>query len=179
MIRSLFSAIFLLVALPAQALEIQEVTSPGGIKAWLVEEHSIPFLALELRFQGGTSLDATGKRGAINLMTALIEEGAGDRDARAFAEARDSLAASYDFDVWDDALSVSAKFLTENRGEAVALLQSALTAPRFDQDAIERVRAQVLSIIQRSQKDPGDIASAWLKHLTPCSTTASVLAPNV
>lgn len=47
MIRAL--ATFLLVALaslPARAIEIQEVTSPGGIKAWLVEDHSIPFTAL-------------------------------------------------------------------------------------------------------------------------------------
>ena len=39
------------------AVDIQEVTSPGGIHAWLVEEHSIPFTALEIRFRGGGSLD--------------------------------------------------------------------------------------------------------------------------
>ncbi|MEJ2035305.1 MAG: insulinase family protein, partial [Maritimibacter sp.] len=82
--------IFLLIAvLPARAdVDIQEVTSPGGLHAWLVEEHSIPFTALELRFRGGASLDLPGKRGATELMTSLLEEGAGDMDARAFAEAR-------------------------------------------------------------------------------------------
>ena len=39
----------LLWALPARAeIKIQEVTSPGGIKAWLVEEPSIPFTALDI-----------------------------------------------------------------------------------------------------------------------------------
>lgn len=148
-------------SLPARAsVEIQEVTSPGGIKAWLVEEPSIPFLALELRFRGGASLDAPGKRGAINLMTGLIEEGAGDLDARAFAEAQEELAAHYSFDVYDDALSVSARFLTENRDASVALLKLALTAPRFDPDAIERVRGQVLSNIRSEAKDPDEIARA-------------------
>ena len=67
------------LALPAWAeVKIKEVTSPGGITAWLVEDHSIPFTALELRFRGGTSLDAPGKRGAIYLMAGLLEEGAGD-----------------------------------------------------------------------------------------------------
>ena len=67
------------VALPAHAeVDIQEVTTDGGLTAWLVEEHSIPFTALEIRFRGGASLDAPGKRGAINLMTALLEEGADD-----------------------------------------------------------------------------------------------------
>jgi zinc protease len=75
----LFYAIVLtvLAALPARAeVDIQEVTSPGGITAWLVEEHSIPFVALDVRFRGGASLDAPEKRGAINLMTGLLEEGA-------------------------------------------------------------------------------------------------------
>ena len=53
-----------LVAVPAFATEIQEVTSPGGIKAWLVEDHTIPFTALNLAFRGGASLDAPGQRGA-------------------------------------------------------------------------------------------------------------------
>ncbi|MGI9391456.1 MAG: M16 family metallopeptidase [Boseongicola sp.] len=141
------------------AVDIQEVVSPGGINAWLVEEHSIPFIALEIRFKGGASLDPKDKRGATNLMTGLIEEGAGELDARAFAEARDALAASFDFDVWDDALSISARFLTENQDEAVALLREALVNPRFDDDAIERVRGQVLSIIRSDATDPNTIAN--------------------
>ncbi|SLN63353.1 Peptidase M16 inactive domain protein [Pseudoruegeria aquimaris] len=162
MIRSALAAATLLAlpALPAlAAVEIQEVKSEGGFTAWLVEEHTIPFVALELRFKGGANLDPEGKRGAINLMTGLLEEGAGDLDARGFAEAREALAASYDFDVYDDTLTISAQFLTENRAEAVALLRKALVETRFDQDAIDRVRAQVVSIIQSDEKDPNAIAA--------------------
>ncbi|MDW4498394.1 pitrilysin family protein [Sulfitobacter sp. D35] len=150
----------LVCALPLRAeVEIQEVTSPGGLKAWLVEEHSIPFTALEIRFRGGASLDAPGKRGAINLMTGLLEEGAADMDARAFARATEALATSFGFDVSDDELSISARFLTENRDESIALLRAALTESRFDAEAIERVRGQVMSIIRSEAKDPGDIAA--------------------
>jgi len=52
----IFSALVIsfLTVLPAQAeVKIQEVISPGGVTAWLVEEPSIPFMALELRFRGG------------------------------------------------------------------------------------------------------------------------------
>ena len=55
----------LALATPLRAeIAIQEVTSPGGIKAWLVEDHNIPFMALDISFRGGTSLDQPGKRGA-------------------------------------------------------------------------------------------------------------------
>ncbi|MDG1168799.1 MAG: pitrilysin family protein [Sulfitobacter sp.] len=149
-----------LAALPARAeVNIQSVTSPGGITAWLVEEHSIPFVALEIRFRGGASLDPADKRGVTNLMTGLLEEGAADMDARAFSRAQEELATSFDFDLSRDSLSVSARFLTENRAASVALLRAALQEPRFDDAAIERVRGQVLSVIQSDLKDPNDIAA--------------------
>jgi zinc protease len=151
--------LLLAVTLPARAeIEVKQVTSPGGIRAWLVEEHSIPFTALEIRFRGGTSLDAEGKRGAIYTMTGLLEEGAGDLESGAFAKARESLAADFSFDAHGDALSVSASFLTENRDAAVDLLRLALVEPRFDTEAVDRVRAQVISIIAGDLKDPDEIA---------------------
>jgi zinc protease len=140
------------------AVDIEEVTSPSGIKAWLVEEPSIPFVALEIRFKGGASLDAPDKRGAINLMTALLEEGAGTLSSRAFAAARDDLAASFGYSVSDDTLSVSAQFLTETQDAALDLLRLTLNAPLFAPEDIERVRRQVLSNIESSEKDPDAIA---------------------
>lgn len=172
MIRFAFALVAALgFAAPVHAeIEIAEVVSSGGITSWLVENHEIPFTALEIRFAGGASLDTPGKRGAINLMTGLLEEGAGPLDAQGFAEAAEALAAEFRFDVGDDLLAVSALMLTENRDAAVALLQSALTEPRFDEDALERVRGQVFSIIDADTRDPDAIVSdtfaqlAWGDH---------------
>jgi zinc protease len=168
MIRALLTlSLTFAFAMPLQAgdVDIQEVTSPGGIKAWLVEERSIPFTALEITIMGGHTLDPSDKRGAINLMTGLIEEGAGDLDAQAFAAARDALAASYSFDSTRDEFSVSARFLTENRDEAIALLREALINPRFDQSAIDRVREQVLTGIRSDALDPNEVAGRTFSEL--------------
>jgi zinc protease len=110
----------------ARAIDIQEVTSPGGIEAWLVEDNSIPFVAIEIWFNGGASLDAPGKRGAVHLMT-----GSSGRRRRGHGRPRlrrsgGGLAASFEFDVYRDALTVSARMLTENRDEAADLLRAAL-----------------------------------------------------
>ncbi|MBC7476558.1 MAG: insulinase family protein, partial [Pseudorhodobacter sp.] len=163
--KQIFGALALvLMAFPAWAeIKIQQVTSPGGIKAWLVEEHGIPFTALEIRFLGGTSLDRPGKRGEVNLMTGLIEEGAGDLDSQRFAAARDELAAQFHFSSDLDGVGVSAQFLTENRDKAVDLLHTALTKPRFDVDAVERVRQQVLAGLASDAKDPDAIGGKILR----------------
>lgn len=146
-------------ALPARAeVDIQTITSPGGVDAWLVEEHSLPFIALEIAFVGGNSLDVEGKRGAINLMTGLLEEGSGDLDARGFARAKEALATSFGFSSDSEQLSISARFLTENFDASVALLRDAMQKPLFDEADIERVRAQVISGLAFDAKDPNDIA---------------------
>ncbi len=166
MIRFAFAIVLSLTAMTASAqIEIQEITSPDGIDAWLVEEESIPFVALEIIFDGGATLDLPGKRGATNLMMALLEEGSGDLDARTFQEKRENLAASFGFSTGDDAVTVSAVFLVENQDEALALLRDALVNPRFDQSAIDRVRAQVLSGIRSDATNPNRIAGATLDAL--------------
>ena len=170
MIRSAIAVFFAVLAVPAHAIDIQEVTSPGGIKAWLVQDDTIPFVAVEFSFKGGASLDAEGKRGAVNLMTATLEEGAGTRDSVAFAQAVEDLGAQFSFDVGDDALTVGMRALSENRDQAAALLAEALTQPRFDDAAVERVRAQVASVIRSEATDPQSIAAkemsrqAWGDH---------------
>jgi zinc protease len=158
-------AAMMVLALPARAIDIQEVTSPGGLKAWLVQEPSIPFTALQLRFKGGAALDRPGKRGSVYLMSGLIEEGAGDLNAREFAAAQEALAASFSYRAFDDGLSISAKFLTENRDEAVALLKLALTQANFDEDAVARVKSQVLSGIASDLKDPNKIAGVTFDRM--------------
>ncbi len=158
--KHLLAALALICAVPAQAaVDIKEVTSPGGITAWLVEEHSIPFVSIEIRFKGGASLDAPGKRGAINLMTGLLEEGAAGLDAREFAARSEELAARFGFDVYNDSLSISASVLSENRDEALDLLRTAITEPSFDQVSIDRVKGQVFSIIRSDSTDPSSIAN--------------------
>ena len=158
MIRLFLTLTLIVTGSALRAVEIDEITTPAGIDAWVVEERSIPFIAMELRMEGGGNLDRPGKRGAVNLMMALLEEGSGDMDARTFQEAREALAASFSFDAYADTTVVSTRFLTENADEAIALLRQALLDPRFDEDAVERVRSQVLAGLAGDAQNPNRIA---------------------
>ncbi|MCC5966834.1 MAG: insulinase family protein [Natronohydrobacter sp.] len=153
-------AIFLLVAFPLRAeVDITPVASDTGLTAWLVEERSIPFVALELIFAGGATIESDAQAGAVNLMTALLEEGAGDLDAQAFAARTEELAARISFSSGRDSVSVSVRFLTEDAEAVIDHLRLALTEPRFDESAIERVRGQVLASLRRESLDPNTLAS--------------------
>lgn len=147
-----------LLATPALATDIQEVTSKGGITAWLVEEHSIPIVSMEILFRGGASIDPDEKHGATLLMTGLLEEGAGDMDATEYLVATEELAARFSFDSGRDSVSIGATVLRENLDASMELLRLAIIEPRFDQVAFDRVRGQVESAIRADQTDAGALA---------------------
>lgn len=162
---SLLIALTLLLTHPLRAAtDIVEVTSPGGIKAWLVQEPSIPMLAINAFFQGGAVLDPEDKLGAANLMTALLEEGAGNYDSFDFAARAEELALRYGFRAGADGVSVTAQMLTEFRDESVELLALAVNEPLFAEEALERVRAQVLSSLYADQTNPNWLANRALNQ---------------
>ncbi len=156
----------LVVATPLRAaIDIRPVTSPQGFSAWLVEEHSIPFVAIELQFIGGASVESADKAGAVSMMTSLLSEGAGDMNAQGFAEALESLAAEVSFSSGRDSVTLSIRALTENRDAVIDLARLALTAPRFDPDSIEMVRGQQLATLERAARDPNAIAGRTFNAL--------------
>ena len=163
-------ALLLLLLLPllpagAAATEIETVRSPGGITAWLVREPSIPVIAVEFSFRGGSALDPAGRKGVANMLSALLDEGAGELDSLAFQTKLETLAIDLSFDVGRDDFYGSFKTLSANREEAFELLRLAVNEPRFDVVPVERIRAQILSGLRRSERSPDSIASrTWFKR---------------
>lgn len=153
------AAAFLIPSSRAEAMKIQEVKSPGGLTAWLVEEHSVPLIAMRFAFEGGSAQDVAGKEGTANFLAGMMDEGAGDLSSQVFQERMEKIAMRMSFDDARDAFYGSFETLSEHRDEAMALLGLALTKPRFDADAAERVRGQLLAGLAYAARDPDRVAS--------------------
>jgi zinc protease len=155
-----FALFVLLAGAPAaSAMNIEKITSPSGIEEWLVQERTVPLVTLNYAFQGGASQDDAGKSGTANLAADLLDEGAGDLDGKTFHERLENHAIELGFQVGRDEFHGSLRALNEHRDEAFDLLRLALTAPRFETDAIERVRGQELSNLRRDTANPNTISS--------------------
>ncbi|WBT37579.1 M16 family metallopeptidase [Hyphomicrobium sp. DMF-1] len=152
-------ALVLTFSRPAHAMKIEVVKSPGGIQAWLVEAHENPLLALKFSFEGGNSQDPEGKDGVANFVSAMLDEGAGDIQASDFQEQMESLAMRMRYEDSRDAFYGNFETLTQNRNESAKLLKLALTKPRFDQDAVERIRGQLLANLVYADRDPEKVAA--------------------
>lgn len=162
MIRRILFALVLVLPVPALAVTVEKVTSPGGIEAWLVQDHANPIIALEATFAGGSSVEA--KPGLTHMMAGLLDEGAGPYDSQAFQGRLEDLSIGLSFKAGKDELAGSLKTLTENRDAAFDLFRLALTQPRFDAEPVERIRGQILSGLTRELQNPNAVASrAWYK----------------
>jgi zinc protease len=148
----------------AHAMKVQEVRSPGGISAWLVESNTVPLIAMRFAFDdGGNVQDPDGKEGVANFLASMLDEGAGDLLSKPFQERMEELAMRMSFDDGRDAFYGSFETLTENRDEAAKVLALAVTKPRFDAEAIERMRKQHLAGLAYAARDPQRVASEqWM-----------------
>ena len=165
--RSFAIALFLVLtaALPARAIEVQRVISPGGIEAWLVEDHTNPIISLDLTFRGGAALDPAGKEGLANLASSLIDEGAGELDSQAFQGRMAELSISLSFSAGRDTFGGEMMTLTENRDAAFELLRLALTEARFDEEPVGRIRSQILAGLARDSQSPRSIVGRTMNKV--------------
>ena len=160
-------AVFVSLA-PANATTIERVMSPGGIEAWLVREPAIPLIAMDFAFRGGANQDPALKPGTSYMTSALLDDGAGELDTKAFHTRIEELAVELRFSAQRDQFSGSIRLLKDKQDQSFELLRLALNAPRFDTDAVERVRAQILSNLRRESTDPNSIASkVWWRTAFP------------
>lgn len=162
----IFFAIIVLpwLALSAFAIDIKEIKTPGGLTAWLVQDKTIPLIAMDFSFKGGSTSDPIGKEGATNFLTGMLDEGAGPYDSAAFQTARDDLAVKLSFDAGFDSFDGSFQTLSVNQDKAFELLKFVITQPKFEQDPMDRVRQQFLLGLQGDAQDPEKIASKqWME----------------
>ena len=146
------------VPVTSHASLIQRVISPGGIEAWLVEDYTVPLIALEFAIEGGASQDPQGRAGLANMLASVIDEGAGSYDSAAFHERLDEFAIELHFRADRDQFTGQLKTLTKHRAEAFDMLRLAINEPRFDSEPVERVRAQIVAGLRQEMNDPDSMA---------------------
>lgn len=165
------------MASAAQAVEVKEVTTPLGIKAWLVEDKSTPLMALAFSFAGGSARDPETQRGITSLTATLLTDGAGPFDAQAFKLRQEEAAVSLGFGASLDNVSGSLRLLSVNRDEGFDLLRLAVSAPRFDQDRFEERRAQAIAQLNQADQRPATVAQRTMMATVfaghPYATNAS------
>ena len=142
------------LAAPAEAARIQRVESPGGIVAWLIETHTLPLIRMTFSFKGGSSQDPPDRPGVANFAEWMLNEGVGEMNTAQFFRAKKLLGATETKQLSAEREIISFSALSENRDASFDLLRQMLVAPRFDDDAMARARAEISSSIEAMRLNP-------------------------
>jgi predicted Zn-dependent peptidase len=163
---------FALAAFGARAADVRlpdytTATLDNGATVLLMPKKDVPLVSASVLVRGGALADAPGKEGTASLLADLLDKGAGDRDARAFAEAVDNAGGSLDFGSSAEALTASAQFLSKDTALMLSLLGDALLRPKLDAAEFDKVRKRAIDgLIAAKDADPSQLldtyAAAWL-----------------
>lgn len=137
---------------------VQRVTSPGGVSAWLFEDHTLPILSMGFGFRGGAARDPAGKAGTARMLADLLSEGAGNLDGSAFRRALGDSAVQLSFSAQAESLRGSLRALARNASQAFHLLGLSLRDPLLAQTDLARIREAACAEVRRSLAQPDYVA---------------------
>lgn len=139
-------------------------TLSNGTNVLLAERPGLPVVQVSMQFEGaGFASDSGGKDGLASFTMGMMDEGAGQLGALAFADRAESLGAIISTGGSLDASSVSLSALNENLDESLALYTDVVLNPRFDQAEIDRVRASWIAQIKQEKAVPTGIGGRTLR----------------
>jgi zinc protease len=129
----------------------QRCTLANGVKLILIPRHEVPLIAFEAVLRGGARLDPDGRDGVASLSAELLSQGAGSRDAYAFADAVEGAGGSLDADAHSEAIIAHGQFLARDHALLLGLLADALQRPAFDQGELDKLRLRRIEFIKAAK----------------------------
>ncbi len=138
--------------------DFERVELDNGVVLLISEKHDVPLVGLEATIRGGAIQDPEGMNGLANLLAGMLEKGAGERDAAAFAEAVDAVGGVLSASAGLESLRVSADFMARDAELLIELLTDMLRRPTLDADEFEKLRDRSINLIKAAKgSDPGNL----------------------
>ena len=156
----IFCALILFHTSPVHAWQqIEEITSESGLRAWMIRDPNVKVTAIHFIFSGsGSRQDTQGHEGLANMVSGLLDEGAGERDSQNVRELLENHSISMTFSASRDHFSGKLVSLERHLELGASLLKDALDTPRFDAEPIARIKGQILTSIRYDQTKPNSLA---------------------
>lgn len=144
----------------------ERIVLPNGLTLLIVPRRELPLVAFQLLLRGGALGDPVGRAGVASLTAGLLDKGAGERDAAAFAHSVEGAGGSFAASAGPECISVSGQFLAHDQELMLELLADAVMAPRFAAAEFARQRLRQIGHIRSlKDSDPSELLSQYGRGL--------------
>ncbi|HLL23099.1 MAG TPA: insulinase family protein [Kofleriaceae bacterium] len=143
---------------PFRLPKVKPFTLASGIKVFLVEQHTLPIVSLDLNFDGGSMVDPKGKEGLASVCMSMITEGTAKLDKIQYAEALADVASNINAYAADDSVGLSMSSLTKHLDTTYALFVDTLQTPGFRASDFDRMVKRRIEAVKQSKGNPASVA---------------------
>ncbi len=141
-------------------LDLQHWTTVQGARVYFMRADELPMLDVRLTFAAGASRDED-LPGLATLTNAMLNEGTGERDAGSIAAGFEQLGAEFENSAHRDMAIAGLRSLTaeDKLTPALDLFTAVVARPSFPEEALERLRDQMLAGLRFRLQRPSALAS--------------------
>jgi len=142
--------------------EYERVELANGAVLLLSEKHDVPLIGLRAIVRGGAVADPAEKNGLAELLATVMQKGAGDRDAAAFAEAAAGVGGQLSVSADLESITVSAEFLSRDVELMIELVADVLQRPTLSADELAKERGRTIDLIKAAKdSDPSNLMPSY------------------
>jgi zinc protease len=130
----------------------------NGARVLVVENHSVPLVAIDIRFLHGVDADPHQKPGLAGFVADMVDEGTQSRPAEKLAAEIEDLAAHISAGAGLETTTAHLNCLIETLPQALELFADIVQHPAFRKDDVERVRVLRLTSLAQKKSSVGALA---------------------
>jgi len=136
-------------------------TTANGIKLIGTQNTEVPSVAMQITIKGGGlyAIANPSKAGLAGIVGRMMNEDTKKYTAEQFTSELDKLGSSISVFGGSEGMSIGISSLTKNLPQTVALLQERLLNPKFNQDALDRIKKQIIEGFKQANTQPAVVAS--------------------
>jgi zinc protease len=157
-------ALAMIAAAPAAAAPVQlppytKATLKNGLTVFVMPTHRLPLVDFRLVARAGSIYDPPGKEGLASLLSDLITQGAGARNAKQIAEDIAFVGGSLEAGTGPERLVVTCEVLRKDFATGLELFHDVIVQPTFPAEEFARKKDEALAGIAAARDDPSSVAN--------------------
>lgn len=165
-----FVSLMLWVGLPEESLHamppVQRMVLPNHLVLLASEDHSLPFVTLQLLIDSGSRRDPSGEEGLAFLTARGLLLGTSRHTVNQINEELDFMGASLNSSSGRDYATLTLRVLKKDLDKGLDLFMEVLTQPVFPEEEVKRELEKTLAAIQSGEDQPDEVAEkAFLETL--------------
>ena len=133
---------------------VQKSVLSNGLAVWIVEQHEVPLVQVNVIVRAGGATDPAGKYGVASMTANMLDEGAGGKSALELADAIEFLGAELTTISTFDYSAVRLSTPVAGLADALPLLRDVVASPTFQAEELERLRKERLTELLQARDDP-------------------------